>query len=102
MSRWIAIQEPGQAEPDNPAPLLTLKPGPSGAAATAAVEPSAQPSAEPTAVTATSPAPVAVSSAVSAVAVDSGGPAWWIWVILAVLLVLALIVFQVRRSRTRT
>jgi len=32
--RWIEIQEPGQPEPDNPAPLVTLKPGPSSAAAT--------------------------------------------------------------------
>src|SRR3954468_18160212 len=36
ISRWIEIPEPGQPEPDNPAPLLTLEPGPSAAAPTSA------------------------------------------------------------------
>src|SRR3954466_7141520 len=33
--RWIEIQEPGQPEPDHPAPLVTLQPGPSAAASSA-------------------------------------------------------------------
>jgi LPXTG-motif cell wall-anchored protein len=82
--RWIEIQEPGQPEPDNPAPLVTLKPGPS-AAATSAAGPSGP--ADPATVTSTA------ASTASPVAdlpgdEDSGSSStWWIWVIVAVVLI---------------
>jgi uncharacterized protein YcnI len=81
--RWIEIQEPGQAEPDNPAPLVTLKAAtPSSAAAAAAV-----PSIVPT--TAQASVPVA----------DKGSSTWWIWVLVAVVVVLAAGLIVVLRSR---
>jgi hypothetical protein len=85
--RWIEIQEAGQDEPDNPAPLLTLKPGPSTAPATAPATAGATSSAAPTTESATpaftaSPTPVAATPAD-----DSGSSTWWIWVIVAVVVV---------------
>lgn len=79
--RWIEIQEAGQDEPDNPAPLLTLKPGPSTAPATTSAAPtSAAPTTESAApVTTVSPTPVAETPAD-----DSGTSTWWIWVIVVV------------------
>jgi hypothetical protein len=90
VSRWIELQQPGQAEPDNPAPLLTLKPGaattpPASPSSVAAPVPSA---AAPTTAQATEPA----SS-------DSGSSTWWIWVIVVVLVVAAGAIFAVRRRR---
>jgi hypothetical protein len=91
VSRWIELQQPGQAEPDNPAPLLTLKPGaasttpPASPSSAAAPVPSA---AAPTTAQATEPA----SS-------DSGTSTWWIWVIVVVLVVAAGAIFAVRRRR---
>jgi uncharacterized protein YcnI len=90
--RWIEIQEPGQPEPDNPAPLVTLKPGPSTAAAT-----SAAPSPTP-AETSASPAAAVTSAAADLPGdEDSGGSTWWIWVIVAVVLIGAGIVLVLRR-----
>ena len=78
--RWIEIQEPGQPEPDNPAPLVTLKPGPSSAPTSASPAP---------ALSATNPTTAAAASAVAELPGDdgSGSSAWWIWVIVAVLLI---------------
>ena len=77
--RWIEIQEPGQPEPDNPAPLVTLKPGPSAAATSAGPAP---------VVSATDPT-TSAASPVAELAGDegSGGSTWWIWVIVAVVLI---------------
>lgn len=61
ISRWIEIQQPGQPEPPNPAPLLVLKP----AAAIAPASPSAAPS-------------VATAPAVA----RSDAPLWWLWPVL--------------------
>jgi hypothetical protein len=86
--RWIEIQEPGQAEPDNPAPLVVLKP----AASTA---PAAEPStAVPSAAPATAQASVPVA--------DKSGSTWWIWVVVAVIVVLGAGLFALRRRGSRT
>jgi LPXTG-motif cell wall-anchored protein len=94
ISRWIEIQLPGQDEPDNPAPLLTLKPGavpgtavPSGAA-------SSFPATEPSAtapLTARTQPPVTTSSSSST---------WWIWVVVVALVVVAGGLFVLRRRRS--
>ena len=99
VSRWIAIQEPGQEEPDNPAPLLTLKPGPSTAATTAAAAPSmAAPSpAAPSAAPAGTPA---FTPAASTPADGGSGSTWWIWLV-AVVLVIAAVALGVARRRAR-
>ena len=94
VSRWIEIQEPGQEEPDNPAPLLTLKPGASSAPAVPSAEPSSAPA---VIVSSTAPAtPPAAEPASS----DSGTSTWWIWVVAAVLVIAAVVIFAVRRRRT--
>ena len=89
--RWIEIQEPGQPEPDNPAPLVTLKPGPS-AAPTSAAAPS------PSAIVTTNPAN---PSPVAQLAGDEGsgnsGSTWWIWVIVAVVLIGGGVLLVLRR-----
>ena len=86
--RWIEIQEAGQPEPDNPAPLLVLKPGPSAAATPSTVPATTTPGAPPPA--AAAPAPAA----------DSGGrSAVWIWLPLVVLVIVAAGVLLMRRRR---
>jgi len=93
VSRWIEIQEPGQEEPDNPAPLLTLKPGASTAPAVPSTAASSAPSAAaPSDAPATLPAAEVASS-------DSGTSTWWIWVVAAVLVIAAGVIFAVRRRR---
>lgn len=93
VSRWIEIQEPGQEEPDNPAPLLTLKPGASTAPAAPSTEASSAPSAAaPSDAPATLPAAEVASS-------DSGTSTWWIWVVAVVLVIAAGVIFAVRRRR---
>ncbi|MGX6608371.1 DUF1775 domain-containing protein [Micromonosporaceae bacterium Da 78-11] len=98
VSRWIEIQEAGQDEPENPAPLVTLKPGPSTAATTPSA-PSTLPVVSPSAVVApsdsTGAAPVVTPAA--AVADDDGGTLWWLWVVVAALAVVGLVLWQVRR-----
>jgi uncharacterized protein YcnI len=92
--RWIEIQEAGQAEPDNPAPLVTLEPGPS----TASVSPSATTlSAAPSTAAPAATTDAAVPAA--STADDKGGSAWWIWVVLVVALAGAAGFFLVRRGR---
>ena len=93
ITRWIEIQEPGQAEPDNPAPLVTLEPGPSSAATT----PPADPSAAVAAPTTTAAAPAI--SPVAAPSTGTGGSTWWIWVVIAALLVVVVVAAVLLRRR---
>jgi hypothetical protein len=90
VSRWIEIQEPGQSEPDNPAPLLTLKPGPSAAPTTA--------SAAPVVTESSAPAPV-VTQNTSAPATDSKSSTWWIWLVVAAVVIIGVVVVALRRKR---
>ncbi|MEU4217773.1 DUF1775 domain-containing protein [Actinoplanes sp. NPDC026623] len=94
VSRWIEIQEAGAAEPENPAPLLTLQPGPTGPAAepsSAAPVTSGSPSSAPQAF---QPAPTEPTESASAAWL------WWIWVVLAIVLVGGIAFgFQYRRRR---
>jgi Domain of unkown function (DUF1775) len=98
ISRWIEIQDPGQAEPDNPAPLLTLKPGPKAAPSS----PVASPTAGTALVPASSP-PAFVAAPTPGpgenVADTSGSSTWWIWVIILALIIIAGVVFVMRRLR---
>ena len=96
VSRWIEIQEPGQDEPDNPAPLVTLKPGPSTAPATPSTVASSPAAAAPS--TATSPADAAAPAA-EPTASDSGTSTWWIWAVVIVLAIAAGVIFAVRRRK---
>jgi uncharacterized protein YcnI len=97
ISRWIEIQQAGQDEPDNPAPLLTLKPGAPGAPGSASPSPSpseaaaALPSAAPATTSAQAQDPVETSSSSST---------WWIWVVVVLLVVAAGVVFLLRRRRS--
>ena len=95
VSRWIEIQEPGKEEPENPAPLVTLKPGPSTAPATPSAEPSSPAAAVP------SVAPSTAAPAAEPAAEDSSTSTWWIWVIVvvAVLAIAGGVPFAVRRRR---
>lgn len=96
ISRWIEIQQPGQDEPDNPAPLLTLQPGAAPAATTAA------PASSPPAFVAASSAPALVPAPTvqsEPVADTSGSSTWWIWVIIVVLVIVAGVIFILRRLR---
>jgi uncharacterized protein YcnI len=80
VSRWIEIQEEGEEESENPAPLITLKPGPSTAPATTSPAPAASSAA---------PVPSAVPSAPATIQAeptgnaDEGSSTWWIWVLVA-------------------
>ncbi|MET3423457.1 hypothetical protein BJ973_002669 [Actinoplanes tereljensis] len=91
--RWIEIQEQGKDEPDNPAPLVTLKPGPSTAATTPSVAPS---SVAPPSVAPSSAAPVVAEPAAD----DSGSSSWWIWVVIAVVLAAVAGFVVLRRGRS--
>ena len=91
IDRWIEIQEPGQPEPDNPAPLLKLKPATTAAASPS---PAAAPSSEP-------------STAASAAAVDAAvtgrtSSTWWIWPAVIVLLVAGAGLLLARRRASRS
>jgi hypothetical protein len=102
VSRWIEIQEAGQPEPDNPAPLVTLKPGPSKAPSSAAAAPSSAAAAPaPSAPFSAGPAPAAGPA--SATAEDDNGSAWWVWLLAAVVLVAVvaavIVLLRTRRSR---
>jgi hypothetical protein len=95
IARWIEIQEPGQPEPDNPAPLLTLKP------AAPATSPSA--SAAAPAPAASDPVTDASATDASAAAADAEAasrvsPTWWIWPAVIVLLVGAGLLMARRRA----
>jgi uncharacterized protein YcnI len=81
VARWIEIQQEGEAEPENPAPLLVLQPGPAGTAA----EPS---SAAPVS-SATASAPGAAFQPAPSETAEPPSAAWlwWIWVVFAIVLV---------------
>jgi Domain of unkown function (DUF1775) len=96
--RWIGIQEPGQPEPDNPAPLLTLQPaGPATAPASAAAAPSATASSGPAA----APGPEASRAAAEAAAASRVSPTWWVWPAIIALLVAGAGVLLARRRTSR-
>ncbi len=111
ISRWIEIQNPGQAEPDNPAPLLVLKPG--SAEITPTVSSSAGPtraatgpgslggpsSAAPQAAVA---APTTAAAQAPAADKTGGSTTWWIWVVVGALVVLAGVVLVRRRWKDKT
>jgi hypothetical protein len=78
--RWIEIQEPGQDEPDHPAPLVTLKPGPAAAPSSASPAPTAANTASQTGAAAAPATELAGDE-------GSGDSAWWIWVLVAVVLI---------------
>ncbi|MFF5296326.1 DUF1775 domain-containing protein [Paractinoplanes globisporus] len=83
--RWIEIPQPGQDEPDHPAPTITLKAGPKAAATT-----SATPSAAPTTESAAAPSTAPSTTNVAEIPGDegsSGSSTWWIWVVVAVVLI---------------
>ncbi|MET0495319.1 MAG: DUF1775 domain-containing protein [Actinoplanes sp.] len=102
ISRWIEIQQEGKDEPDNPAPLITLKPGPKPTATTAPPS-AAPPSAAPTSAAPASAAPASAAPptvvAEPASNTDEGSSTWWIWVIVA-LVVLGGAAFLLIRRRT--
>jgi hypothetical protein len=93
IARWIEIQEPGQPEPDNPAPLLTLRPAaPTAASPSAAAAPaSATPSAAPAPAAAKAPA-----------AADRASPFWWIFSTVIALLVVGAGLLLARRRGSRS
>jgi uncharacterized protein YcnI len=96
VSRWIEIQEPGQDEPDNPAPLVTLK----AARATASASPSASPSTPPSAAPSAEPQPAPTLVAADPVE-DDGSSLWWVWVLVGVVLVgVVAAVVAARRRRS--
>jgi uncharacterized protein YcnI len=90
VSRWIEIQEPGQDEPDNPAPLVTLKPAP---AATATTPPA------PSAPAADTPQPALTAVAADPADSDSGSSLWWVWVLIGVIAVGAVAAVMAARRR---
>jgi hypothetical protein len=95
VARWSEIQEPGQDEPDNPAPLVTLKPGPSTAPTTAA--PTSE--APSPVITESSAAPVATRNTAATPAADQGGSTWWIWLVVAGVVVIGAVLLLLRRKR---
>ena len=95
VSRWIEIQEPGQDEPDNPAPLVTLKPAPAATATTATTPPA--PSAPAPA--ADTPQPALTAVAADPADSDSGSSLWWVWVLIGVIAVGAVAAVVAARRR---
>ena len=93
--RWIEIQEPGQPEPDNPAPLVTLKPGPSSAAPSSAASSAVASTSTTNPATPTNQA--AATPVTSLPGDDSGSSTWWIWVIVAVVLIGGGVLLVLRR-----
>jgi hypothetical protein len=102
VSRWIEIQEPGQPEPDNPAPLVTLKPGPKAPASSATPSSAASAgAATPASVAATTDAP-SLAPAANADNSDEGGSSKaWVWIIVAVVVAGAVVFLLARRRRTQ-
>ena len=96
VSRWIEIQQPGQDEPDNPAPLLTLKPGAATSTSAPSETASSAPVAEPSPTTA---APVTAQAQPPSTKASSSSSTWWIWVVVVALVVVAGGLFLLRRRR---
>jgi Domain of unkown function (DUF1775) len=90
VDRWIEIQEQGQAEPDHPAPLLTLKP----AASTAPATPSAAPS-----TAAVAPSAAATTAQAEPASSSTSGSTWWIWVLVVLVLLAGAATAIVTRRR---
>ncbi|MFI5892236.1 DUF1775 domain-containing protein [Actinoplanes sp. NPDC051513] len=106
--RWIEIQQPGQDEPDHPAPLVTLKAGPAAApsGSAAAGEAPASGPASPASASASAPASPApaVTTSVTPVAAtpaddDDGSSTWWIWVLVVVVVAAVAGFILVRRGK---
>jgi Domain of unkown function (DUF1775) len=97
--RWIEIQEPGQPEPDNPAPLLTLEPAAPAAASPSGAAPSSAPSSAPAPAPAASDASAAAAEAAVA---DRVSPTWWIWPAVIVVLVAGAGLLLIRRRASRS
>ncbi|WP_329106046.1 DUF1775 domain-containing protein [Micromonospora sp. NBC_01699] len=104
VSRWIGVSAAGQPEPDNPAPVLKLKPAaqpaPTSAAPTSAAATPTQDSAPPTASADTSPTPTAAAG-------QDDGPPVGLWIALASVVVIAaaavgLVMYRRRTGRMRT
>jgi LPXTG-motif cell wall-anchored protein len=95
ISRWIEIQQPGQDEPDNPAPLLTLKPG----AVTSTSAPSETASSAPVAEPSPTTAPLTAQAQPPVRKAGSSSSTWWIWVVVVALVVVAGGLFVLRRRR---
>ena len=94
VDRWIEIQEPGQDEPEHPAPLLTLKPGPAEA-----TEPSATATTDATGTPSAAPSTPATTPVAEIPGDDDSGNTWLFYVLpIAVLLVLAGVFILVRRA----
>ncbi len=88
--RWIEIQQPGQAEPPHPAPVLQLQP---------AATPTGQPS--PSALPATGVTAAVSASATPAAAAGRSGStgAWWLAALVVILLAAGASAWLVRRRR---
>jgi Domain of unkown function (DUF1775) len=95
ISRWIEVPEEGAAEPDNPAPMITLRPGPATAPSAAPVS-----SAPGTAPAGSTPsAPATVDAGPAARTSDDGTGTWWVWIVVAVLVLGGGAVVLARRRR---
>ncbi len=94
VSRWIEIQEEGEEESEHPAPLITLKPGPSSAPTSAAPAAAASSAA---AAPQSAPATIAAEPTANT---DEGSSTWWIWVLVALAVVGGAGLLLVRRRGT--
>lgn len=89
VDRWIEEPSTANPNPDQPAPILKLTPGPSPTAAPT--------TAPPATAAATTPPVVATATPIS----DSGGlsPIWWILIVVVVLIAAAAVAMVVARKR---
>lgn len=90
VQRWIEVPAAGQAEPENPAPVLKLSPAAPATTSAAATSAAAAPSVT---MAASSPASAATTPG------SGSGFGWWIAAIVVVLLGAIAAVFVVRRRR---
>jgi uncharacterized protein YcnI len=88
VQRWIEIPVAGQAEPENPAPVLKVTPAAAPAPTTAAPTPTTAPAAAPT------------TSAPAAPTPSGSTTGWWIGaIVIVVLAAIAAGIVEVRRRR---
>ena len=95
VSRWIEIHKEGEDEPDNPAPLVTLKPGPKPSPSAAAPASTAASAAPVTTAPSSAPAPVQAEPAAEKSSM------WWVWVLVAALVLAGGGAFLAQRRRGR-